>query len=789
LSPLDTVREAAPSIERRQWPQVYFGVAATSLATLLLELALTRVFSVVYFYHFAFLAISIALFGLGAGGVFSYVVAGWRGSLYAKLGGLAISNALAIVICLAYLLNPGGKMDMPSMMIAYFVAAVPFVLSGTILSLAIADTIKRVDRVYFFDLIGAATGCAVLVPLLKWLGGPNTILVAAVVFAVSAAIWFHLSRAPRGRILAVLLGLLLVGLITYNFKFFLIEVKTAKGVPIKDEEFVKWNEFSRIALKPEPGSTMKSIVIDADAATGVARFDFEHLTPEQKYDLAYGGAGFVYLLRPGAKTLIIGPGGGWDVSRALASGSKDITGVEINPIIADVIMRKQFPQYSNRLYFRPEVNIQIEDGRSFVRRSSQHYQVLQATLVDTWASTAAGAFALSENNLYTTNAFVDYLSHLTSDGVMSFTRWGFDPPRESLRVVALAQAALEQLGEHDAARHIAVIREDTQKLRGWGTRDTILIGRHALTGGDIETLRTSAEIGKVEVVYLPGTTRDTPFRTLLETSSPSQFFENYQFDVRPVSDDRPFFFYTVQARDLWQFVLHASRETADYKVNNALPVLFGLVAISIVATLVILALPPLVLRQSLPSAPGAKRALLYFLFIGAGYILIQVALIQKFVLFLGHPTYALTVIIFSMLLSSGLGSFVSKRLIGNVLSLPAVLLFVTAAVLVLSQAVGPVSESGVALPLPLKILIAVGMIAPVGFAMGMPFPTGLTLLERTMPAAVRWAWSVNAASSVLGSAAAMFLAIYLGLKMTLCIGGIFYLGALASLYISPLRKQ
>jgi len=256
-----------------------------------------------------------------------------------------------------------------------------------------------------------------------------------------------------------------------------------------------------------------------------------------------------------------------------------------------------------------------------------------------------------------------------------------------------------------------------------------------------------------------------------------------------VSDDRPFFFYTVQARDLWQFVLHASRETADYKVNNALPVLFGLVAISIVATLVILALPPLVLRQSLPSAPGAKRALLYFLFIGAGYILIQVALIQKFVLFLGHPTYALTVIIFSMLLSSGLGSFVSKRLIGNVLSLPAVLLFVTAAVLVLSQAVGPVSESGVALPLPLKILIAVGMIAPVGFAMGMPFPTGLTLLERTMPAAVRWAWSVNAASSVLGSAAAMFLAIYLGLKMTLCIGGIFYLGALASLYISPLRKQ
>ena len=789
MSLLDTAHEVTPSIERRRWPQIYFGVAATSLATLLLELALTRVFSVVYFYHFAFLAISIALFGLGAGGVLSYVVAGWRGSLYAKLGGLAIVNSVAIVICLAFLLNPAGKMDTPSMMLAYFVAAVPFVLSGTIVSLAIADTIKRVDRVYFFDLIGAATGCAVLVPLLKWIGGPNTILVAAVLFAVSAAIWFHLARAPRGRILSALLGLMLVGLITYNSKFFFIEVKTAKGVPIKDEEFVKWNEFSRIALKPEPGSNMKSIVIDADAATGVAHFDFAHLTPEQKFDLTYGGPGFVYLLRPAAKTLIIGPGGGWDVSRALAAGSKDITGVEINPIIADTIMRKRFPQYSNRLYFRPEVNIQIEDGRSFVRRSTQRYQVLQATLVDTWASTAAGAFALSENNLYTTNAFVDYLSHLTNNGVMSFTRWGFDPPRESLRVVALARAALEQLGQNDAARHVIVVREHLQQLKVWGAQDTILVAREPFSQSDIETVRKSAEIAKLEVVYMPGGTRDTPFRTLLETSSPEQFFENYQFDVRPVSDDRPFFFYTVQARDLWQFVMHASRETADYKVNNALPVLFGLVAISIVATLVILSLPPLVLRHSLPTAPGAKRSLLYFLFIGAGYILIQVALIQKFVLFLGHPTYALTVIIFSMLLSSGLGSFLSKRIIGSVISLPAVLVFVAAAVLLLSLAVGPVSESGVALPLQLKILIAVAMISPVGFAMGMPFPTGLTILEKIMPAAVRWAWSVNAASSVLGSAAAMFLAIYLGLKITLIIGGTFYLAALLSLKISPLKAR
>jgi hypothetical protein len=769
-------------------------VAATSLATLLLELALTRVFSVVYFYHFAFLAISIALFGLGAGGVFSYAIAGWGGSLYRKLGILAAANAVAIVFSLAFLLGRAGDLSIQAMALAYFIAAVPFVLSGAIVSLVIADTIERINRVYFFDLLGAAAGCALLVPLLDALGGPNAILVASVLLAVSAAIWFHLAHESSGRICAVLLGLLLVCLITYNLKSSLIDVRFAKGQRIAGEEFVRWNEFSRIALKDDPSGGMKSIVIDADAATGVANFDFEHLTSQQQFDLKYSGPGFPYLLRPGAKTLVIGPGGGWDVSRALASGSKDITGVEINPIIARVIMKEKFPQYSNRLYFRPEVKIEVEDGRSFVRRSPERYQVLQATLVDTWASTAAGAFALSENNLYTTNAFVDYLSHLTSDGLMSFTRWGFDPPRESLRVVALARAALRQLGEKDPARHMAVVRENLQELEHWGTKDTILVARQPFTATDIAVIEQAAATARMEVVYVPGTTlgatRDTPFRDLLTAADPGRFYDSYAFDVRPVSDNRPFFFYTVQARDLWKFVRSASRHTADFKVNNALPVLFGLVAISIVAMLIIVSLPPLVLRHGLPHGKGVAPALLFFLFIGAGYILIQVALIQKFVLFLGHPTYALTVIIFSMLISSGLGSFWSKSLVrADIFRLYVVLALIAGAIVALSMIVGPVAESGVAMARPLKILVSILLISPAGFAMGMPFPTGLTLLERVMPAAVRWAWAVNAASSVLGSAAAIFLAIYLGIQATLIVGGACYMAAAISVANSALNKR
>jgi hypothetical protein len=381
---------------------------------LILELSLTRIFSVVFFYHFAFLAISIALFGLGAGGVFSYVIAGWRGNIYFKLGTLAVINSFVVVLCLVFILSR-TVMDKRALVAVFFASALPFFFSGTVVSLAVAEAIQRVDRVYFFDLLGAAGGCLALVPLLNHFGGPNTVLATSVLFAVSAAIWYNLAGTLRGRVAAVALALGFVALIVYNWKLHPIDIHYAKGMQIRKEQFVQWNSFSRIGLANNPGE-WASIVIDADAATGVARFDLDHLTAADKEKLLSEGAGFPYVLRPGAKTLVIGPGGGWDVSRAIGSGSKDVTAVEINPIIANTIMRERFPDLSNRLYFRPEVRLFVEDGRSFVRRSQEKYQVLQATLVDTWASTAAGAFALSENNLYTTDAFRDYLGHLTDDG-------------------------------------------------------------------------------------------------------------------------------------------------------------------------------------------------------------------------------------------------------------------------------------------------------------------------------------------------------------------------------------
>jgi hypothetical protein len=756
------------------------GVAFTTLATLILELSLTRIFSVVFYYHFAFLAISIALFGLGAGGLYSYVVASRGGNIFYKLGVLAVVDSIVVVASLEFILTRSGDFGPVTLACVYFASALPFFFSGAVVSIAVAEGIQRVDRVYFFDLLGAAGGCLLLVPFLNYFGGPNTVIAASVLLAVSAAIWYNLAGTLRGRAGAVTLALVFVALMAFNGKSHLIDVRYAKGHRLAQESFVRWNPISRIALL-NPNSSDPEIVIDADASTGIPKFDLDHLTDSERANLLHEGPGFPYMLRPGAKTLVIGPGGGWDVARSLTGGSKDVTAVEINPIIARTIMQQRFAGLSHGLYFRPEVHLFVEDGRSFVRRSPEKYQVLQATLVDTWASTAAGAFALSENNLYTTDAFRDYLNHLTDDGLMVFTRWGFSPPRESLRLLSLAIAALGQLGENDAWRHVVVLRDRAENINAFGALDTVLIFRKPLTDAGVETVKSALSQTKLKALYLPGDAPSNEFGALLRATDPATFWRDYRYNVTPVDDDRPFFFYTVQPRDVLDF-LKPGGLPADYKINRAVPLLFGVVGISVLAIVIVLAVPPLLLGERLPAGNGVRRFLLYFVAIGAGYILIQVALIQKFVLFLGHPTYALTVIVFSMLISSGLGSYWSRRVTGpsaDSRGLSMVLIGIALAVSALAFVAAPVGELGVGWPLPFKVLVTVCLIAPAGFLMGIPFPTGLTRLEKQFPQAVRWAWALNAAASVFGSAAAICLAIYIGLRATVLAGALLYLCALS----------
>jgi len=359
-----------------------------------------------------------------------------------------------------------------------------------------------------------------------------------------------------------------------------------------------------------------------------------------------------------------------------------------------------------------------------------------------------------------------------------FTRWGFEPPRESLRLISLAIEALHRLGENDPASHVIVGRAGG--VQGWGAKDTVLISRQPLAAADVDRARSLFASAGMQAIYLPGAAIPNQFYDLLHSPDPAEYQRNYTFDISPVSDNRPFFFYTVQPRDLWKFVTRASKESADYKINKAVPLLFGLMVVSLLATALIVVAPPLVLGTRLPRQSGVRGFLVYFLFIGAGYILIEVALIQKFVLFLGHPVRALWAVIFSMLVSSGIGSNYSRRILGNsegrlIKALACVAFGAALLAVAVSTLLGPL----VWLPFGLKVAMTVGLIAPLGFVMGMPFPTALQRLEAWHAPSVRWAWSLNAAASVLGSVGALVCAIYLGLVQTMIMGGLFYLAALA----------
>lgn len=753
---------------------MYVAVALTTMATLVLELALTRIFSVVFYYHFAFLAISIALFGLGAGGVLSYFIPGHGPALFRRLGLLSALNSIAVAGALALVLALGGSDSLWTIGAVYFAAAIPFLLSGMVVSLAIAETVERVDRVYFIDLLGAAGGCLLLIPFLNIVGGPGTVLTAAVLFAAASAVWFGLGRSVAGRAFGVVLALALVTLVVANKQAQWLDIHVAKGRPLGAEEFVQWNSFSRIAVTRDTAGAPQ-IAIDADSTTRISRFDPDHLDTDARQRLAREGPAFPYLLRPGAKSLILGAGGGWDVARAIAAGSRDVTGVEINPIIANTIMRGRYRQESRSLYTRPGVRIFVEDGRSFVRRTDERYDVLQATLVDTWASTAAGAYSLSENNLYTVEAFVEYFSRLTDRGVLAFTRWGFDPPRESLRLLALSRAALERMGERDAARHVLVLRESAERLQGEGATDTVVIARRPFTPEDLALARAAAAQAGLTVIYEPATRVESPFRQLLSAANPGAFYASYPFNVGPVTDDRPYFFYTVQPGDVWRFGTRIYHASADFRINQAIPTIFSLLAVSAAAVTVTLLLPPLLLRRRLPAEPGVRRFLAYFLCLGAGYILVQVGLIQKLVLFLGHPTYALTVVIFSMLVFSGIGSYWSRRLTqGDDTRLGVLCLAAAALIVLIAFTATPLTGALVGLSLWIKVPLAILLIAPAGFVMGIPFPAGLARLAQWHRPSVRWAWSLNAAASVLGSGAAILLALTIGLRGTLLIGAALY---------------
>src|SRR5216683_1458556 len=718
-----------------------FGMALCSFAALLLELALTRLFSVVLFYHFAFLAISIALLGLGAGGVFAYLFkTKLAGVSTRKLAAwLCMGNALTVPAVLETVLHVPVALEVSSknflhLTALYMIAAVPFLFTGLLFSVVFARETRRIPWLYGADLAGGSMACLAVVPLLNWWGGPTTILFAGVTEAI-AAVWWGQNRT--GRRVAGFFAAGLVALIAANHSGTLIDVVYAKGM-FRDPawvEFARWNAISRVEVDRQ--GQAKAIVIDADASTYIMNADLAHWH-DTGWESALMSAppALANVLRPHGEFAIIGPGGGVDVLRAVANGSPSVTGIEINPIIANTIMRGRYADYAYHLYERPEVHLHVTDGRSFIRNSKERFDVVQMTLVDTWASTAAGAFALSENSLYTVEAFREYFEHLKPDGIVAITRWEFQQPREALRVVSVAMQALHELGVADTRGNFMVVSEGDldedgipvavlAKRTPFTLEEQGRVREHLAANPELVLLYSSSDRDLVTVNgqedHYPATADS--FTQLIQLNDPHRFAARYPYDVSPVTDNAPFFFFNLK---LGQILRPGSlQQGMDWKINLGVAVLGMVLAISVLAVLGFLVVPLVMGARSQQLRPVR---LLYFIAVGLGYILVEIAFIQRFVLFLGHPVYALTVVVFLLLLSSGAGSMVSRWWLPQTDRVWLPLVHIAAALLVYVVLLPSLLGRLVGLPFIAKLLVSAGLLVPLGFAMGMPFPTGLRAL-------------------------------------------------------------
>lgn len=790
--------------------RIYWGLFCLSLATLMYELILTRIFSVLMWYHFASMAISLALFGMGVAALTVHLKPRWFPArktpwLAARCSALfALSVALFFGIFVLFRIQPqlGFKVlsffhqpfyqpfqqgfydrGIPGelmLVIAalYLVTALPFFFSGLALTLLLSRHLDDVNRLYCWDLIGAGAGCLLIIAALKVMGGITAILAISVVGLLAAALFMprETARIHRLGLWSVLLLLLLAG--GGNLIFGYADIRFARGRYEPNLLWRAWNSFSRVAVYPSQSQEM-------DQAWGLSRA-YRGPVPEQLgmvvddtgYTTMYRWEGektlgffrdnvisLPYYLKSAPASLVIGPGGGKDVLAALSMDASRVTAVEVNPLIVRGV-NEEFGSFTGELYRRPDVELAIDEGRSFIRRSGERYDIIQASAVFGRMAPAAGAFTLSENNLYTVEAFRDYWKHLGDDGILTISRFVFE--RETLRLVSLGLALLKEEGIADPAAHLAVIKE-----RGLAN---FMLKRSPFSAGEIAILRRLAAEKEFDVVFLPDLRQgDGVFQRLIASEGSEEFYREFPYDIRPTSDDRPFFYYMYKPFDfagLFSFPEKGQFEDrAVLILRNLLVVVGALVALFILLPLLLLR------RQGLREAGTAGRVL-YFACLGLGFMLIEIGLLRRFILFLGPPIYSLAVILFSLLVFSGFGSLLADRCRRG--DERRLLLMVLLALVLLSNlyvfALPVVLSEWMTLATLGRCLLAGLLLSPLGLLMGMPLPLGMRLFHRN-GGDVPWSWGINSATSVLGAILAVVMAMNFGFTLTLLAGEAVYLAA------------
>lgn len=770
-------------------------VFCIACATLLLQIIQTRIYAVVFWNHVVYLIISVALLGFGISG--TWLAFGKETWIARRLTFPVAAALFVIVTILSGLWVPQwgtslghlfiSRLHLLRLLATYATAILPYFFIGWILGILYRENARRIHSLYFADLAGASIGCFLAILLIRPLGAVNLVILASAMVALP----IFLYEALRRKIMLFPLFFIIALLAVHSFysksidrrilpdqtKSFFALYQDLGPDSGKKVEFSEWSILARTDVVGTDNPPHKRIFIDGAACTGMVLNPADAPTPFEPEKEALIPHRPPYLLNRTFDTvLVIGSGGGADVWNALRAGARCVDAVEINPTTCKIV-QNEYREANNNLFFRPGVTLYNGEGRNFVRSTDIHYDVIMINAIDTFAALNSGAYMLAENYLYTVDAITDYLERLNPGGLLCITRW--DYAGETPRLFAIMLEALYKQGYSEPEKHIASASRDF-----W---TTVMVSPKMFSEEEISVLKTNAiKHGGAYYYPLPAVERLRPFQKDLNAYAEARragmqqtFFEKYNYNIRPVYDDSPFFFHYEKAKNL--LAVFREKGLPDFVRGHWPSFMLSMLLLLLSIALFLFIFLPLMLHGR-SNMHGFARWLAYFCLLGFSFIFVEICLMQRFSLLLGSPARSLAWVLAALLLSAGIGSYLREKWS---IPLEAALGMLVVILLVVTFFYPYVIRGLLGYSPWMRQAMTVLLVAPAGFFMGMPFPSGLKLVSAKSGNAVPWMWGVNGGATVLGSVLAIALAIYLGFTVVLLMAAAGYCGALVLYMTRP----
>ncbi len=797
------------------------GIFFISSATLCLEISLTRYFSVSQQYHFAFWVVSIAFLGYGASGSFLSLFKNlrsidkdrflpWSALLY------YLSILLSFLLCnnipFDFTTLSWDKSQIYYVFLYYILLSIPFFFAGLTISFAIAVLPNFVNKIYFSDLFGAGIGTLLSIFIFLPKGDKGVILLISFL-PLLASYLFAERQSFQYKFLLLSLIFISAGVFISSPSWLGFRISAFKALPValKFPEakllHTRWNAISRVdvlkspAVRYAPGLSLLyqdelppqlGLSVDGEELTAITGFKETEDTDLRFLSSLPSSLAYSFVKNP--KTLIIEPKGGLDVLAALINKASKITVIESNPLISK-ILGQELVSFSGDIYDRDEIHLITAHSRAALQKEKRHFDLIVFPLSDVFGAFGTGLYGFGENYLFTVQSFSQILNRLSPQGVVSMSLYLLPPARQEIRALATWIEALEKSGR-DPSSHIVA-------LRSWGTI-SYFIKKSPFRQGDIQSLREFASQYLFDLVYYSGIKAeevnlnnkfDKPVYheltlNLLNPLKRKKLYRNYLFNIKPVRDNRPFFYDFFKLSELKATYKALFQKWLPFLQGHFL--VFFLFFQSVIVAFVFILLPLLALRKG---KRGHKSSLakifFYFSLIGLAFMFVEITFIQKFILFLGHPLYSISLIIFSLLFSSGIGSFFSKKILGQNLkrNLMKALFLCGGLILFYLLLLPHFYQNFIGLSLLVKIILSFLVIFPLGFFMGFPFPSGIRMLGSKETGIIPWAWATNAFSSVIHSISALMVAFYAGYNLVLLLGAVGYLLAILFLGFSDHRNK